>query len=78
MKKFAIGALTALVATLSIASTADAGWRHRHNHGWRHHGHYGVVIRAPRVYHYGHCWKQKVVRYDRWGNAYFKRVRVCG
>ena len=29
MKKFIIGSLAALVATVSLASTADAGWRHR-------------------------------------------------
>jgi hypothetical protein len=75
MKKFVIGATAALVATLSIASTADAGWRWK-NHGWRHHNHWGVVVVSPRYYG-DYCFVKKVKRYDAWGNLYVKRVRVC-
>ena len=75
MKKFAIGALTALVATVSLASTADAGWRHRH-HGFHHNNHWGVVVVSPRIYT-DYCFTKKVKRYDRWGNLYVKRIRIC-
>jgi hypothetical protein len=80
MKKFAIAAITALVATVSLSSTADAGWRWR-NHGWHngwHHGYWGgprIVIRP--VYYNDYCFVRKVRYHDRWGNVYFKRVRFC-
>jgi hypothetical protein len=46
MKKIALAAVAAVVATLSLSSAADAGtnWRHRGfnhngwNHGWNHNG----------------------------------------
>jgi len=74
MQKFIIGSLAALVATISLASTADAGWRHRH-HGWHNRHHWGVVVVAPRYNDY--CFVKKVKRYDDWGNVYVKRVRIC-
>jgi hypothetical protein len=80
MKKFAIAAITALVATVSLSSTADAGWRWRHHgwHGW-HHGYWGgprIVIRP--VYYHDYCFVRKARFHDRWGNVYYKRIRVCG
>jgi sterol desaturase/sphingolipid hydroxylase (fatty acid hydroxylase superfamily) len=33
MKKLVIAAITAVVATVSFSSIAEAGWRHRH-HNW--------------------------------------------
>ncbi|MBL0374990.1 hypothetical protein JJB09_23530 [Rhizobium sp. KVB221] len=77
MKKFVIAALAAAVATVSLSSVAEAGWRRYH--GW-HNGYWGgarIVIR-PRVVYYGdYCFVKKVRRYDDWGNVYIKRVRVC-
>ena len=76
MKKFIIGATAALVATVSLASTADAGWRWKHrHHGWRHHNHWGVVVVAPSYHDY--CFVKRVKRYDDWGNVYIKKVRIC-
>ena len=78
MKKFIIAAVTAVVATVSLSSVAEAGWR-RH-HGWYGHHHnrfWGprIVIR-PVVYN-DYCFVKKVRRYDDWGNLYIKRVRIC-
>jgi hypothetical protein len=78
MKKFAIAALTAIVATVSLSTVAEAGWRWRHHHRWHGH-HHGRIFIAPRVvYHGDYCFVKKVKRYDDWGNVYIKRVRVCG
>ena len=79
MKKLIIAAVTAIVATVSLSSAAEAGWR-RH-HGWYGHHHnrfWGprIVIR-PVVYN-DYCFVKKVRRYDAWGNLYIKRVNVCG
>jgi len=76
MKKFIIATVAAVVATLSLSSVAEAGWRH-HN-GWHgHHNFWGprIVIR-PVVYD-DYCFVKKVRRYDDWGNLYIKRVRIC-
>lgn len=78
MKKFIIATVAAVVATVSLSSVAEAGWR-RH-HGWHgyHHGHFWgprIVIR-PVVYD-DYCFIKKVRRYDDWGNLYIKRVRIC-
>ena len=75
MKKFIIGACAALVATVSLASAAEAGWKHRH-HGWRHHNNWGVVVVSPRYYG-DYCFVKKVKRYDDWGNVYIRKVRIC-
>jgi hypothetical protein len=77
MKKFIIGATAALIATVSLASAAEAGWKWKHRHnGWKRH-HWGVVVVSPRYYG-DYCFVKKVKRYDDWGNVYIKRVRVCG
>ena len=78
MKKFIIGGLAALVATVSLASGAEAGWKwkHGHHHGWRHHN-WGVVVVGPRYDYDDYCFVKKIKRYDDWGNVYIKRVRIC-
>ena len=77
MKKFIIAASAALVATVSFAATAEAGWKHRH-HGWHHRHHWGVVVVGPRYDYDDYCFVKKIKRYDDWGNVYVRRVRVCG
>ena len=77
MKKFIIGATAALVATVSLASTADAGWRWKHRHGWHHRHHWGVVVVSPRYVYNDYCFVKRVKRYDDWGNVYIKKVRIC-
>ena len=79
MKKFALGALAAIVATVSLSSVAEAGWRRHHgwNNGW-HHGYWGgprIVIRP--AYYNDYCFVKKVREYDDYGNVYVRRVRVC-
>jgi hypothetical protein len=78
MKKYIIAAVAAVVATVSLSSVAEAGWR-RH-HGWYGHHHYWggprIVIRP--AYYNDYCFIKKVRRYDDWGNVYIKRVRICG
>jgi len=52
MKKFIIAASAALVATVSMAATAEAGWKWKHghhHHGWKRH-HWGVVVVNPGYY----------------------------
>jgi hypothetical protein len=84
MKKFAIAAITAIVATVTLSSAAEAGWRWRHHHhGWHHRHHHGHWWGGPRIvirpaYYDDYCFTRKVVRHDRWGNVYIKRIRVCG
>jgi hypothetical protein len=76
MKTMIIGAAAALIATVSLASTADAGWKwkkHHHNHHWKHRHHHGFYIYGHRSY----CFIKKVKHYDDWGNVYIKRIRVC-
>ena len=78
MKKFAITALTAIVATVSLSTVAEAGWRWRHHgHRW-HNGYWGPVVVVRPAYYNDYCFVKKVRRYDDWGNLYIKRVRVCG
>ncbi|UVC12417.1 hypothetical protein IHQ71_30925 (plasmid) [Rhizobium sp. TH2] len=80
MQKFIIGATAALIATVSMAATAQAGWKHGHNHGWKwkhghHNKHYGFKIYSG--YNDGYCFVKKIKKYDDWGNVYVKKVRVC-
>jgi hypothetical protein len=80
MKKLVIGTLAALVATVSLSSVAEAGWRWNH-HGWHngwHHGYWGgprIVIRP--AFYGDYCFVRKVKEYDDYGNVYIRRVRVC-
>jgi hypothetical protein len=75
MKTMIIGAAAALIATVSLASTAEAGWKWKkhHHHHWHHKHHHGIYI--YKSHH--HCFVKKVRRYDDWGNMYIKRIRVC-
>lgn len=81
MKKLALGAIAALVATVALTSGAEAGGWKWHNHGWNngwHHGFWGgprVVIRP--VYYHNYCFVKNVHEYDEFGNLYIRRVRVC-
>ncbi|MDB5555148.1 MAG: hypothetical protein JWL86_5132 [Rhizobium sp.] len=79
MKKFIIGAAAALIATVSLSATAEAGhrWHHRH-HGWHHGHHHGYKIWIGGRHHGDYCFVKKIKRYDDWGNMYVKRMRVCG
>jgi hypothetical protein len=76
MKKLILGTLAALIATASLSSVAEAGWRH---HGWRGHwGYWGgprIVIRP--AYYNNYCFVKKIREYDDYGNLYIRRVRVC-
>ena len=85
MKKFLIGACAALIATVSLASTADAGVVVKYKSRW-HRPHAVVVVRprarvyvaprrvyvAPRIVIGGGCVVKK--RVDAWGNVYKKRI----
>lgn len=79
MKTMIIGAAAALIATVSLASTAEAGWKWKkhhhwgHNHHWGHKHHHGMYIYGHRSY----CFIKKVKHYDDWGNVYIKRIQVC-
>ena len=76
MKTMIIGAAAALIATVSLASTADAGWKwkkHHHHHHWKHKHHHGIYIYGRHNY----CFIKKVKRYDDWGNVYIKRIKMC-
>ena len=80
MKKLVLDTLAALVATVSLSSVAEAGWRWRH-HGW--HGHHHNRYWGPRIvirpaYYNDYCFVKKTKRYDDYGNVYIKRVKVCG
>ena len=79
MKKLVLGTLAALVATLSLSSVAEAGWRHHHRWHGHHWGYWGgprIVIR-PAFYADDYCFVKKIKRYDDYGNVYIKRIRVC-
>jgi len=60
------------------------GWRGGWHHGWRggYWGPYWGGVWGPTVvigpgYSDGYCFVKKVRHYDRDGNAYIRRVRVC-
>lgn len=81
MKNYIIGAAAALIATVSLASAAEAGWKwkHKHHHGHHHGHHWKHKIWIGGGHHYGdYCFIKKIKRYDDWGNVYIKKVRVCG
>ncbi|MBL0370563.1 hypothetical protein JJB09_00850 [Rhizobium sp. KVB221] len=40
-------------------------------------GYWGGAYYDPYVGYNDYCFIRKVRRYDQWGNAYIKRVRVC-
>ena len=115
MKKIALAALAAAIATMGLASAAPAAsrngddewrrhersdgprwddrrgddrharrdrdrddeWRrdHRRPH-WRHHHHRPHIVFRDH-FRADYCFVKKVRAYDRWGNVYIKRVRVC-
>jgi hypothetical protein len=93
MKKLVIGAVAAVIAAMSFASTASAGQVVlKYKDGFRHHNRAVVVVRprahvvvrprarvyiAPRVVYRDACWTKKTRRVNQWGNVVVKRVRVC-
>ena len=84
MKKLVIGAVAALIATISLATAADAGPRWVHggwNHGWRHAGWHRGYWGGPRIVVAAgpdYCYVKKIRRVDNHGRVYVKNVRVCG
>lgn len=78
MAKIILASTAAIIATLSLATTSQAGWRH-HNHF----GGFNVVIDAPRyvVDDYGYdepeCYIKKTKRYNRYGELVIKKVQIC-
>jgi hypothetical protein len=78
MKKIAIGAVAAIIAATSFASTANAGVVLKYRSGWHHRSHAAVVIRprarvwvAPRVVIGSGCVVKKKI--NRWGQVVRKR-----
>ena len=79
MTKIILASTAAIIATLSLATTSEAGWRHRN-----HFGAFNVVIDAgPRyvVDDYGYdepdCYIRKTKRYNKYGELVIKKVQVC-
>jgi hypothetical protein len=78
MTKIILASTAAILATLSLASTTEAGWRHRNHFGL------DIVIDAgPRyiVDDYGYdepdCYVPKVKKINRYGELVIKKVQVC-
>jgi hypothetical protein len=76
MKKFALAALTAVVATVSLSTVAEARRRHFDDFGgWDrpHHRHWDD-------YGYGRdfCSTTKIIKRDDWGNKVVKIIKRCG
>jgi hypothetical protein len=84
MKKYVIAGIAALVATVSLASSANADVVVKYKNGYHHRNHAVVVVRprarvyvAPRVVYRQDCFTKKVRRVNNWGEVVIKRVRVC-
>ncbi len=76
MKNFAITALAALAATVSLASVAEAHHRHFDDDwrwGYHHRHHYWDDVDYGRDY----CRTIKVVKFDDWGNKVVKIINKC-
>jgi hypothetical protein len=75
MKKFAIAAIAAITATVSLSSVAEAHHRrHFDDWGWGHHRPYWDDIDYRRDY----CSTVKIVKRDDWGNKVVKIIKRCG
>jgi len=79
MTKIILASTAAIIATLSLATTSEAGRRHRN-----HFGAFNVVIDAsPRyvVEDYGYdepeCDVRKVKKINRYGELVIKKIQVC-
>ena len=90
MKKLAIAAIAAVVATVSLSSVAEArnrhnddewGRHHRHDNWGRHHNddHWGRPGRRHfDVIHYRpDCSTMKIIKVDDWGNKVVKIIKSC-
>lgn len=74
MKKFALAAIAAITATVSLGSVAEAHRRHDDDWGWRpHHRHYWDDVDYRRDY----CSTIKIVKRDDWGNKVVKIIKKC-
>lgn len=76
MTKIILASTAAILATLSLATVSEAGWRHRNHFG------FNLVIDAPRyvVEDYGYeptCYVKKVKKINRYGELVVKKVQVC-
>jgi hypothetical protein len=73
MKKFALAAIAAITATVSLTSVAEAGRRHFEDWGRPHHRHWDD-------YGYGrdYCSTVKIIKRDDWGNKVVKIIKRCG
>ena len=78
MTKIILASTAAILATLSLAATSEAGWRHRNHFGLN-----IVVDAGPRyvVDNYGYdepeCYVKKVKTINRYGELVVKKVQVC-
>ena len=78
MTKIILASTAAILATLSLAATSEAGWRHRNHFGLN-----IVVDAGPRyvVDDYGYdepeCYVKKVKKINRYGELVVKKVQVC-
>jgi len=84
MKKYIIAGIAALVATASLASSANADVVLKYKNGYHHRNNAVVVVRprarvyiAPRVVYREDCFTKKVRRVNNWGEVVIKRVRIC-
>jgi len=74
MKKFALAAVAAIVATVSLSSVAEAR-RHHDDDDWGwgrpHRPHFDVIVFRPS------CSTVKIVKVDDWGNRIVKIIKRC-
>jgi hypothetical protein len=73
MKKFAIAAIAAIAATVSLSSVAEAHRHHDDDWRWHHphHSRFDVIVFRP------HCRTIKVVEFHH-GNKFIKIIKKCG
>ncbi|MFB2550258.1 hypothetical protein [Ensifer soli] len=78
MRKLILSATLAAIAALSFAAPSQAGG-YGHGYGWGHHApSYGGHTYVYDDYGYEPvCRFKKVKRWDRWGNLYFKTIKIC-
>ena len=78
MTKIILTSTAIILATLSLASTSEAGWRHRNHFGLN-----IVVDAGPRyvVDDYGYdepdCYIRTTKKINRYGELVIKKVQVC-
>jgi hypothetical protein len=70
MKKFALAAIAAVVATVSLSSVAEARRRHHDDWGWDR-PYVDVIVYRPS------CSTIKIIKFDDWGNKIVKIIKKC-